>query len=159
LSLSHEDRTARRYEIAEYVKEHGLFKAMKKFQVSRQTVETACNEHDVKIKEIISHAERREQRKAAAELCKTKPISEVCVETGLSDSVVRLACKEFCVEFVKEPRKAPHGLKISSFRILKLLLDGKRQVDIAREFNVSRQFVEQVRDRGVAAGFVFEGGK
>jgi transposase len=159
LSLSHEDRVARRYDIAEYVKEHGLFKAMKKFQVSRQTVEGACAEHDVKIKEIISHAERKKQREAAAELCRTKPLSVVCTETGLSEASVRGACKEFAVEFVKEPKKAPHGLKTRSFAILKLLLDGNRQVDIAREFNVSRQFVEQVRDRGLEAGFEFKGGK
>jgi hypothetical protein len=65
LSLSHEERTARRYDIAEYVKEHGLFKAMKKFQVCRQTVEGACAEHEVSIKEIISHAERKKKREAA----------------------------------------------------------------------------------------------
>lgn len=159
MSLSHEERTARRYDIAEYVKEHGLFKAMKKFQVSRQMVEGACNENEVPIKEIISHAERKKQREAAAELCRTKTLSDVCTETKLSEAIVRAACKEFGVEFVKEPKKAPHGLKTNSFSILRMLLEGKRQVDIAREFNVSRQFVEQVRDKGVAAGFVFKGGK
>ncbi len=159
MSLSHEERTVRRYDIAEYVKEHGLFKAMKKFQVCRQTVEDACAEHDVKIKEIISHAERKKQREAAAELCRTKTLSEVCAETGMSDASVRSACKEFGVELKKEPKKAPHGLGTNSFGILKLLLDGKRQVDIAREFNVSRQFVEQVRDKGLKAGFEFKGGK
>jgi len=159
LSLSHEERTARRYDIAEYVKEHGLFKAMKKFQVSRQTVEVACAEHDVKIKEIISHAERKKQREVAAELCRTKTLSEVCDQTGLSEQSVRSACKEFGVELKAEPKKAPYGLGTNSFRILRMLLDGKRQVDIAREFNVSRQFVEQVRDKGLKAGFVFEEGK
>lgn len=162
MSLSHEERTARRYDIAEYVKEHGLFKAMKKFQVSRQMVEGACNEHDVKIKEIISHADRKKQREVAAELCRTKTLSVVCTETGMSEAIVRCACKEFGVELMKEPKKAPHGLKVNSFRILRMLLNGKRQADIAREFNVSRQFVEQVRDRGVEAGFEFlfgNGGK
>jgi transposase len=163
LSLSHEERTARRYDLAEYVKEHGLFKAMKKFQVCRQTVEGACAEHDVPIREIINHAERKKQREAAAELCRTKTLSEVCTETWLSDATVRAACREFGVELKKEPKKepkkAPHGLKTRSFAILKLLLDGNRQVDIAREFDVSRQYVEQVRDKGVEAGFVFDGGK
>ena len=156
MSLSHEERTARRYDIAEYVKEHGLFKTMKKFQVSRQTVEGACNEHDVPIKEIISHADRKKQREAAAELCKTKTVSEVAQETGLSEAKIRMACHEFGVDVLK-PVKA--GMSHRSFRVLRLLLNGIGQSDIGRELAVSRQYVEQVRDRAVEAGFVFGGGK
>ncbi len=159
MSLSHEERTARRYDIAEYVKEHGLFKTMKKFQVCRATVEAACNEHDVKIKEIISHADRKKQREAAAELCRTKNMSDVCAETGLSMAAVSAAAKEFNVVPIKAPKKAPAGLGTNSFGILRMLLDGKRQVDIAGEFNVSRQYVEQVRDKAEMAGFVFKGGE
>jgi predicted DNA-binding protein (UPF0251 family) len=143
--------------MAEYVKEHGLFKAMKKFQVSRQTVEVACNEHDVKIKEIITHAERKENRRVAAELCKTKPIGEVCKETKMCESKVRMACKEFEVTVIKDA--VPASLGVRSFRIIKRLLDGVSQSDIGRELNVSRQYVEQVRDKAVKAGFVFVGGE
>lgn len=156
MSLSHEERTARRYDIAQYVKEHGLFKTMKKFQVSRQTVEGACNEHDVPIKEIISHADRRKQREAAAELCKTKTVSEVAQETGLSEAKVRMACHEFGVPVLK-PVKV--GMSYRSFRVLRLLLDGMGQSDIGRELSVSRQYVEQVRDKAREAGFVFGGGE
>lgn len=157
MSLSHEERKERRKLIAECVAKHGMFKAMEEFKVSRNTVESSCAEYGVKINEIINHKQRKQMRETAANMCRSMTIEEVAKELKVSEANVRMACHEFGVSPIK--RKPPGNLGSKSFRIVKLMLDGMTQSDIGRELNVSRQYVEQVRDKAREAGFVFGGGK
>ena len=41
----------------------------------------------------------------------------------------------------------------ATFKILKALLDGERPSDIARRFEVSRQWIDTVKRKGIEAGF------
>lgn len=43
--------------------------------------------------------------------------------------------------------------QVPTFKILKALLDGQRQSAIAREFNVSRQWVSLIKIKAMDAGF------
>jgi transcriptional regulator len=42
---------------------------------------------------------------------------------------------------------------VATFKILKALLDGQKQSDIARDFNVSRQWISAIKRKAIDAGF------
>ena len=97
----------------------------------------------------LTHEERRERRKQIAEECRTKPMAEVATSYGLTISTIAKICSE---HKITPPRNLTVAMP-STFLILKHLIDGEKPAELARKFNVTRQCVDQVKQRGIAAGF------
>ena len=97
--MTHEQRRARRKEIAEYSKSHTNYQTAKHFGITTTTVRQSRMEHDLPIK----------------------------VD---GDGIV----------------------PVSSYRILAEIIRGRPDIDIAKKYDVSKQFVNQVRLRAGDAG-------
>ncbi len=101
----------------------------------------------------LSHAARVERREAMARCAATKGVHVAAAEFKVTAQTVSVACKEFKVkplrvqsDKIKPPKTA--------FVMLKRLLDGKSQVEIADELKVTRQRVNQIAQAALAAGIV-----
>lgn len=98
----------------------------------------------------MNHKERAERRIKIAEFAAVHGTAKAALEFSVSHQLVTQCLKS-------------HGMrgndrltvKVSSFEILRKLLDGQSGSEIAREHNVSRQFVDIVKRRAQAAGFSF----
>lgn len=88
---------------------------------------------------MLTQRERAERRRAIAEACKTQPATEVAKAFDVSLSQVRLSCRENAVVSV---RGRPTSLR--TLELLRLLVEGRGQHEIAREFNVSPRWVNQL---------------
>ena len=107
----------------------------------------------------MNHEERRKRRKEMAEECRTRLTAdklgnrlvegEVAKSYGVSLSTIIKACME---HGIVTSRKMSVAMP-SSFLILKLLIDGEKPAELAKKFDVSRQCVDQVKQRGIDAGF------
>ena len=98
----------------------------------------------------LSHAERRERRREIAEFMKEhKDTQKAVAHFGCTLSLVSRACKEFGVDVPKTASVATVG----SFVILKRLLDGAKQIEVAGERGISRERVRQVANNAREAGF------
>ena len=97
----------------------------------------------------MNHEERRKRRKEMAEECRTRSTGEVAESYGVSLSTIIKACME---HGIVTSRKMSVAMP-SSFLILKLLIDGEKPAELAKKFDVSRQCVDQVKQRGIDAGF------
>lgn len=100
----------------------------------------------------MTHAERRERRKQIAETIKSEMLT---LSTAAKRFKVCLRlCEMACIEHgVKPFREPPNRVSANSFSILKRLLDGARQVDLARELNITKQRVGQIATNAKRAGF------
>ncbi len=67
-----------------------------------------------------------------------------------SVTLVRMACKEFGVKLPKaiQPKRQV-GTK--TFEILKALIDGEKQGDIAKTFGVSKQWISSIQKQAIRA--------
>jgi DNA-directed RNA polymerase sigma subunit (sigma70/sigma32) len=98
----------------------------------------------------MTHKARRERRQQIADYADKHSIEKaakhfaVCVETVLAS--------------LRE-HNMPTGRKrtpdVSSFRILLRLLDGSSGQDIATDLGITRQRVNQIKQKAKAAGFTF----
>lgn len=144
--LSHSDLAQCRKRIAGDAKRMDINLVAKKWKVSRSTVVNSCREHGLKVQR--SRKEQAARRKKMAKFAKKHGVDVAAQEFGVSIGTVYLACREYDTKPVRKPQVAE-----STLVIVRKLLDGERQSDIARDLGVSRQYVSQVKRRAIAAGF------
>lgn len=98
---------------------------------------------------VFSQSERASHRRKIADYAVTHDTTETAAYFKISQGMVRNACKEFgTVPLI--------GLKGSVGRrtlaILKRLLDGRTQIEVAEEMKISRQRVHAVAVEARAVG-------
>jgi hypothetical protein len=104
----------------------------------------------------LSHDDRSERRKNIAKYAAEHGAAAASQAHKVSLSTVWSACKEFSV---KPARAARDYTAPSTMQILKALLDGEKQTDVATRFRLSRQRVHQIRCSAIEAGFSFPVGE
>ena len=98
----------------------------------------------------LSHAERRERRREIAEFMREHhDTQKTIVHFGCTHSLVARSCKEYGVDMPRSGSVAG----ASSFVVLKRLLEGAKQIEVAREHNVSRERVRKIASNAREAGF------
>jgi transposase len=102
----------------------------------------------------MTHAEKRERRRKVAEFAVEHGAGEAAQKYKVSIGTVQHAARENGVR-ISQRRDSCRG-SLKSFRMLRLMLDGKSMADIAEEFCVSRQRVHQVKKDAIEAGFELE---
>ena len=146
--MTHKERRARRAEIAAYAREHDYRAAAAHFNVTISTVYNA-----MKLEPGPSCHEKSRDRRREIALYVAEHGKQAAVEHfQISISTVNVACYENGVISESSPKAAG----IRSLQIVKLLLDGLSMSDIARQFNVSRQYVHIMKNRAEKAGFTFK---
>ena len=94
----------------------------------------------------MDRKQRRERRKRLAQAVRSgQKVDSVAKEYGLSEQMVRRACREFGV-------KPPSLAKKTHLAVVARLLKGKREVAVAEELGVSPQYVSAVKHRARQAG-------
>ncbi len=105
----------------------------------------------------MNHSEFiQQQREMAGAIQQGYSLEKVCSHFKRNKETIRLACVKYRVVF---PRKVPPGAKkdrvVYVIRIVAALLkDNPCPSDIGREFNVSRQYVHQIKKQMVKAGLL-----
>ena len=97
---------------------------------------------------VFSQSERAERCRKIADYAVTHDTIETAVHFRISQGMVRNACKEFGIV----PRTAVKSIGCRTLDVLKHLLDGKSQTQIAEEIKISRQRVHAVAVAAKAAG-------
>lgn len=135
-------------QIAEYCRDNTVSDAMIAFNCSRSTVTNACMAHGVT--QLSKPAMFRRQ---IAQWVKDNnaSISEATLNFQTSRNRVGQACKENGIVPRSEVNDYDPPVSRSNFEILLLLMQGYSQADIAREFGISRQRVEQIQKRAIEA--------
>ena len=104
----------------------------------------------------ITHAERKARRKLIAEMAEAgmtwKEISE---KMGVGYASIRLACLEHGIAPPAKDVSRRCYTSVSSFAILKMLLDGKTARETFIKFGISKQRVHQIKQKAKDAGFTF----
>jgi transposase-like protein len=106
--------------------------------------------------ERLTHPERAARRAAVAAAVRAgKGIEQTARHFGVSPTTVMACCKEFGVT----PSHCPHRSAPTTLAIIAALQLGGRKSDVARQFNVSRQRIQQISNKAREAGIVLPGGK
>lgn len=104
----------------------------------------------------VSHRERKERRRIMADMAMETSVSEVARHFGVSIGTVSTALTEFGHRELGDVprlwRRSREGQNLR-FVILKALLDGGRQVDVANAHNVTRAYVNALAKEAREAGF------
>lgn len=98
----------------------------------------------------MSWKDRRKRREKIIKDLATMSVDQVARKYGLSHDYISKIGKEAGVGKLVPPPKP----SASTFKILKMLLDGERPCDICRHFGIKAQSVNHVKDRARKAGFV-----
>jgi len=108
---------------------------------------------------VLSHKRRRERKaEIQARLQDGDSHEDLARDYGLEVMTIVMFGREVGIRGIRYPRKGGNLEKTKAttvFSILRELLEGTDPPDIAREYKVSRQYVHQVKERAVAAGFVW----
>lgn len=99
-----------------------------------------------------THSEAATLRGYIAMCAKDYGVSAAARQFAVSMQTVRNACREHGV-VVDRANNVKKIASATTFVILKKLLDGVSQADLAREFKVSRQRVSEIKCAAVEAGF------
>lgn len=102
----------------------------------------------------MTQEEREKRNQGIIEHAQQNDIYSAAREFGVSYSLAYKICR---TAGFTPPRHHRSAMKLSTFQILKRLLDGERQSAIATKFEISRQRVEQVQRQAEQAGFQFGG--
>lgn len=103
-----------------------------------------------------SHSDAATRRGHIVAYVREHGVSAAARQFAVSVQTVRNACREHDV-VVDRATNVKLIAAATTFLILKQLLDGRRQADIARQFRISRQRVFEIKSAAVAAGFVVGG--
>ncbi len=98
---------------------------------------------------VFSQSERVDRRRRIAEYAVTHDTTETAAHFNVSQGMVRSACKEFGTVPL-EGLKGSVGQR--TLNILKRLLDGTTQTQVAEDMNISRQRVHAVAVAARAVG-------
>jgi hypothetical protein len=96
----------------------------------------------------MTHKEVREQREKCVIFLKTHTINEAMIEFNRTYTWVYRLVTEYGATYV--PEKKP---EVSTYTILKKLLEGKSGSSIARKYGISRQRVSCIKLDAIAGGF------
>lgn len=139
--LSHHDRMLRRQEMAALVSSGvSELEVAGRFGVHVSTVKGACAENGV------SKLYRRRD-KIIRDIRGGVPYDTIISRYKTNIGYIRALCNRHGIPF------AGRSPRLSSFQILKKLLDGQSGASIASDFNVSRQRVDQIASKARSAGF------
>jgi transposase len=105
----------------------------------------------------MSHIDRRKQRKQIADWVKANgaTVAQAVERFGESSNRVRDACQEYRVEPAFAGRGRKSSKKTTQTEVIARVIDGMDQADIARELNVSPQYVHLCVRAGREGG-IFE---
>lgn len=101
----------------------------------------------------MSHEERAMRRKKIAEYASEHGSSSAATEFGVSLGTVRGALQESGVRKTQGHQNA----SVSSYYILRLLLDGVSRTEIAAKQKITKQRVSHIKMAAQSAGFEFPG--
>jgi len=79
-----------------------------------------------------------------------RSINDAAKHFGVCPSTVVNACRSYEANVKNRSFK---GVQVNSFAIVKSLLEGKTEVEVAEEFGISHQRVNQLRMQAVAGGW------
>lgn len=146
MPLSHPERSERRAQIAEYANQQGIPKAAKRFKVSQVTVRSSLSENGL----TPSKSERSELKKQIAEYASIHGVHKSAKRFAVSETTVRSSLYQNGLA-----RAESIPMSVSSFVILRMLLDGIQGSEVASQVKVSRQRVSQIKKDAEKAGFKF----
>lgn len=99
----------------------------------------------------MTHAEKAARRKRIVQMVREgQAISLVARKFDVSRQTVESAVRVAGIIPAREFSRKPHP---KAFTILKNIVDGAHQSDIAREFKCSRQYINQIYKAALKAGF------
>lgn len=136
-------------EIAKYAAQHGVAKASEKFGCSPATAYNACRAKDVrppsypylKSKEVVDWM-----------IANKATVAEATNHFKVSAASVR----RYCEVLGHKPAEAEYHVPVSlsNFEILAALICGYNQSQIAREYGISSQRVQQIQARATDARLI-----
>ncbi len=104
----------------------------------------------------LSHEQRKKRRKSIAEFCQKQQgysqdiLARAAKHYNVSVHLVYSACREHEVDIPK----LNQNTYPKTFQILKCLLDGEKQTDIAAKFKVKQQRISQIKKEAEQAGIL-----
>lgn len=104
----------------------------------------------------MTQKERVNRRQQIAEYAREHGVPAASKHFGVSESVGYSACRE---HNMTPKTQVMSRTKQSSLHIVKAMLDGVPQHEVAKQYNVTRQRVHQIRKLAIAAGFSFPSGE
>ena len=137
--------------IAEYAKTHTVEETRLHFKCSHTTVMQACQVHEV---EPVTQAVQRRQEHADWVRKNNATLTEACKHFGVTSQRIVHACQVHGVELKPEPRDKLTPVSYTNFEILAFLLAGYTQTQVAEEMCVSRQRIQQIRQRAEQARLI-----
>jgi hypothetical protein len=144
MARTHAEAQARRMEIGRYAKEHGTKAAMEKFDVPYALVRHGLRDIGSSTWEAIEVAEEARENGIASAMSRF----------GMSENEVIRRCRLAGVSW--KPRR---GRTDRVFGVIAMLLKGKPQLEVAEELQVSRQYVNEIKQQAEKAGIQFPGAK
>lgn len=100
---------------------------------------------------MLTHDERRARRQKMAQYAHKHTCEDAALRFGVHEATVKAALREHNLPCRK--RRPP---AVSSFVVLRRLLDGATGGTIAEELNITRQRVNIIKQRAKSAGFTFK---
>lgn len=102
----------------------------------------------------MTHKKQADRRKAMAKYAKTgKTAMEVARRFRVSTMTAENACIQYGVVTSRGPKH--NCIKENTMKILCALLSGASQTKASKDFNCSKQFINQIVKRAKDAGFKF----
>ena len=142
--MTHAERRRRREEIAAAVQAGETpAEVAYRFGVTQSLVSRACEGLGLPRRQ----GGKARRAEAAAAVAAGESPKDVAARYDRVLDWVHRSCWEAGV-----PYRTGNSVGLSTYRIIAALLRGERQVDIARQFGMSRQRVGQVREHCLAAG-------
>ena len=133
-------------EIAKYADKEGAAHAAHATGLTLAEVRDCVRKYSQSAKNVAARKKRREMAEYAAK----HGMSDSARHFGVPVSQVKACLDEFEIEPAKTE---PNVHNATSFVILKRVLDGEKQADIARSLNCTRQWVSSVVQRARDVGF------
>ena len=146
MTMTHEERTARRKEIAEYTREHSVDEAARHFGTTLATVYTACREHGDPVGKI-----KADKRLEIAIYARDHGSKEACAKYQVSQPHV---C--WCLAENNMRAKIKSTASANTYRTIALLQRKMSQSEIAARLRVSRQRINQIKDQCETNGVILD---
>jgi hypothetical protein len=150
--MSHAERKEKRLDVATYAREHGVDAACQHYGERRNYVRRTMSECGMAVK---SHARSRAARMEAAEYAKAHGVAAAVKKYEMSAATIYRGLMDIGGGPVHKKPRTEHRTYI----VLARLQAGEMQSDIARDLEVTRQYVSLIKIQAEKAGMKFPGGK
>lgn len=138
--MTHRHRAERREQMAEMIRDGATkIQVARHFGVSRSTVHNICR------KRKIGPATKRD--KVIHDLRDGLSVDQIATRWNTTADYINRIAKQYGIK-----TNATY-IKLSTFQILKLLVDGRKPGELSEQYNLSRQRIYQIAKMGVEAGF------